>query len=81
MSKETKHALWKEQCSLADHIMNRTDISIVTCPSCGYVSLHHYDNEEFTCPHCLKTSDASDFPDLFIDRDINDFTDDKPPHN
>lgn len=81
MSKETKHALWKEQCSLADHIMDRTDISIVTCPSCGYVSLHHYDNEEYTCPHCLQTSDPSDFPDLFIDRDINDFTDDKPPHN
>ena len=69
---EKLHSAWVEQCSLAEQILQSTDVSIITCGHCGHPFLNHYDAEEFTCPHCLTVLDPSDCPDLFHDRSMKD---------
>lgn len=69
---DKQHQLSREQCSMAGQIIDAVEISIVTCGHCGSVFLSHYDEETFTCPHCLSELDPSDCPDLFIDQSRED---------
>lgn len=58
----------REQYELAQEIVNKTDINIVTCGDCGSVNLHRLNmglDEEITCSSCGFTSEPCDFPDLF----------------
>ncbi len=77
MKAEEKHKRWTQQCDLAQIIIKKANINIVTCGSCGDVMLHERDLEEIKCPYCDFTSEPCDFPDFFHFRGIGDFTDDE----
>lgn len=51
--------------SYAEQIANKFNVDIVTCPTCGGVSLQPNYGGDCTCPVCGVVSDFADFPSLF----------------
>lgn len=65
---------WDKQCEMAQQVIDKTGINIVTCGQCGHVMLHSMDGcDNIECPHCGFTSEACDFPDFFHERSVEDF--------
>ena len=65
---------WDKQCEMAQQVIDKTGINIVTCGQCGHVMLHSRDDcDNIECPHCGFTSEACDFPDFFHERSVEDF--------
>lgn len=54
-----------EQVNLAQLIVDKANVNIVTCGNCGDVFLHECGKEELECPYCDFEGDIGDFPDLF----------------
>jgi|TARA_X000000368_G_C22872946_1_gene641765 predicted RNA-binding Zn-ribbon protein involved in translation (DUF1610 family) len=61
-----------EQYDMAQEIVNKTGINIVTCGNCGDVLLHNINDldsegtsNDIVCPSCGWESESCDFPDLF----------------
>ena len=68
-----KHALWQKQYELSESIISEMNLTIVTCPSCGHISIQSCDLDVFTCPHCFEEDES--FPELFHERHLEDFID------
>jgi len=54
-----------EQYDLAQVVIVKSGINIVTCGNCGSVNLHRLEDTEITCMDCNFKSEPCDFPDLF----------------
>ena len=54
-----------EQYDLAQEVIAKSGINIVTCGNCGSVNLHRVEDTEITCADCGLESEPCDFPDLF----------------
>jgi rubrerythrin len=70
MKKENPRMI--EQYDMAQDIVNKTGINIVTCGNCGDVLLHNINDldsegtsNDIVCPSCDYKSECCDFPDLF----------------
>lgn len=63
--KDKREVRLKKQYELAQEVINKTDINIVTCGQCGSVNLHRLEDTEITCADCGLESEPCDFPDLF----------------
>lgn len=68
-----KHKAWEQQYALSQVVVEKANINIVTCGSCGSVMLHSCDAEKIECPHCGFSSEPCDFPDLYHFRSLEDF--------
>lgn len=74
MNAKIKKERWDAQVLMAERIVIKLGINIVTCGDCGNVLLHGMDNcNDIECPHCGFTSESCDFPDLFHQRSLEDF--------
>jgi len=73
MTPDKKLEAWDKQRAGAELISQKANINIVTCGECGDVLLHSTEASEIECPHCGFTSEPCDFPDLFHQRNIEDF--------
>ena len=74
MKPQDKKQKWDLQVIMAERIVNKLGINIVNCGQCGRVLLHSLENcDAIECPHCGFESEACDFPDLFHDRSLEDF--------
>jgi hypothetical protein len=63
--KDKREVRLKKQYELAQEVVRRSGISIVTCGNCGDVNLHRVDDDEITCASCGFESEPCEFPDLF----------------
>ena len=63
--KERRDKALLEQYDLAQEVITKSGINIVTCGNCGSVNLHRVDAEEISCVDCGFESEPCEFPDLF----------------
>ena len=63
--KERRDKALLEQYDLAQEIVDKSGINIVTCGNCGDVNLHRLVDEDITCASCGFESEPCEFPDLF----------------
>ena len=63
--KERRDKALLEQYDLAQEVIAKSGINIVTCGNCGSVNLHRVDAEEISCVDCGFESEPCEFPDLF----------------
>ncbi len=67
--KNNREVRLREQYELAQEVVNKSGINIVTCGNCGDVNLHRIfpteSDEDITCARCGFESEPCDFPDLF----------------
>lgn len=55
------------QIELNEQILQKANVNIVTCGSCGSMLLHERQQEEIECPYCDHTSEPCDFPDYYYE--------------
>ena len=63
--KERRYKVLLKQYDLAQEVIAKSGINIVTCGNCGSVNLHRLEDTEITCADCGLESEPCDFPDLF----------------
>ena len=63
--KERRDKALLEQYDLAQEVIAKSGINIVTCGNCGSVNLHRLGEEEISCVDCGFESEPCEFPDLF----------------
>ena len=63
--KERRDKALLEQYDLAQEVIAKSGINIVTCGNCGSVNLHRLEDTEITCADCGFESEPCEFPDLF----------------
>ena len=74
MNAKIKKERWDAQILMAERIVIKLGINIVTCGECGHVLLHGTDDsDDIECPHCGFKSESCDFPDFFHERSLEDF--------
>jgi ribosomal protein S27E len=52
------------QYEMQQHILETTNLNIVTCGDCGSTLIVDMSTDEIKCPDCGFTSEHCDFPDL-----------------
>jgi hypothetical protein len=58
----------ENQYKLAQEILQKTGINIVSCGNCGAILLHRAGVEVLNCLYCeIGETDICDNPDLFVD--------------